>query len=125
MNAVLLLGLVAFLAMRGNGAMHAGNGKKVDNGTGSLSGYTGFAYFPLFSPALPMEDDVPTDLSKVNFNDWVQTLMPDNYYLAKLNDRIYVYERVTWYQAVQRGIYNPSLRMRVVDGVAETEQGAE
>jgi len=119
MNIGILLALMAFLAFRGNGSS-----SKVADPKNGLAGYTGFAYFPLFAPALPMEDDVPTDYP-TDWLAWVQTLKPKNYYLVKQGNFIYVYERTDWNRAVQRGVYNPDLRMKVVDGVPETAEASE
>ncbi len=122
MNIALLLALVAFVAMRGGGF---GSNGKLSEPKSPLYGYSGFAYFPLFAPAKPMEDDVPyfydrTDReANAKWNAWIQTLTPGNYYLSYMNDQpTHVYERVGAYEVKRIGQYNPDLRKEVVDGVA-------
>ena len=130
MSAVLLLGLLAFLSFRGNGS----SAKLADTKNG-LMGYTGFAYFPLFAPALPMEDDIPYIYDRSNsdyavkYAAFVQTVQPKNYYLVVGYDwgnpsTVTVWERTGAEKTTRIGIYNPDLRMKVVDGVPETAEAS-
>jgi len=133
MNIGILLALMAFLAFRGNGS----SAKLADTKNG-LAGYTGFAYFPLFARALPMEDDIPYFYDRTanattrqqSWNAYIQTLMPGNYYLVRGidvydNSLISVYERTEAFKVNRIGVYNPNLRMKVVDGVPETAEASE
>ena len=130
MNIGILLALMAFLAFRGNGN---GSSAKVADPKNGLSGYTGFAYFPLFYRALPMEDDTPfVRTDRYSYDQWenfVASVMPNTYALytdpQSHKGRIMVYERTDFNKVIQRGWYNPDLRMKVVDGVPETAEASE
>jgi hypothetical protein len=134
MNIGILIAIVAFLAFRGSN----GSSSAVADPKNGLAGYTGFAYFPLFAPAKPMEDDVPyfydrsLPYSQLNqaWNAFIQTMQPGTYYLVRgidlYNDSlIYVYERIGAFEVKKVAQYNPDLRMKVVDGVPETAEASE
>lgn len=122
------MALVAFVAMRGGGF---GSNGKLTEPKSPLYGYSGFAYFPLFAPAKPMEDDVPYFYDRSvpytqrdgAWNAYIQTMQPGTYYLVRgidaYNDSIiYVYERTGAFEVKKIAQYNPDLRKEVVDGVA-------
>lgn len=126
MNIGLLLALVAFVAMRGGGF---GSNGKLTESKSPLYGYSGFAYFPLFAHAKPMEDDVPyfydrSDPDKQRkWDAFIQTMTPGTYYLVRGidlrdNSLIFVYERTGAFEVKKVAQYNPDLRKEVVDGVA-------
>ena len=133
MNIGILLALMAFLAFRGNGI---GSSAKVEDPKNGLSGYTGFAYFPLFAPALPMEDDIPYVYDRsdsgysAKYAAFVQTVQPKTYFLVVGYDwnntsLVSVWERTGAEETKRIGVYNPDLRMKVVDGVPETAEASE